>query len=49
MATMAIKRQRRRKGSPVFTAYVTDPITGMRRYARDYGLKCWVFYPHDDA
>ena len=27
-----------------FVAYVTDPKTGKRRYARDYGKRAFVIY-----
>lgn len=32
------------KRTKKFVAYVTDPKTGKRRYARDYGKRAFVIY-----
>lgn len=33
-----------KRGTKKFVAYVTDPKTGKRRYARDYGKRAFVIY-----
>lgn len=33
-----------KSGTKKFVAYVTDPKTGKRRYARDYGKRAFVIY-----
>ena len=33
-----------KRGTKKFVAYVTDPKTGKRSYARDYGKRAFVIY-----
>ena len=33
-----------KRGTKKFVTYVTDPKTGKRRYARDYGKRAFVIY-----
>lgn len=33
----------------VFRAWRTDPVTGKRLYARDYGLRAWPIHVYEDG